>query len=121
MDSIDIVFKKKTKTNRLAVIKNETKMIRLLLISEKKKFLENDVSFQTMLSSIKKLKESELLQPKRKVIKIYTVKPTDTFEKIISKQKIQKRFSKEVFMILNEKKTADLKVGEKIKIIDSQS
>ena len=80
-----------------------------------KKLSINDKIFSSQL------KESELLQPKRKVIKIYTVKATDTFEKIISNQKIQKRFSKEVFMILNEKKTADLTVGEKIKIIDSQS
>ena len=92
----------------------------MLLISDENDFLNDDRSFQKIVSSIRRLKENEIQNPKKKVLRIYTVKPNDTFEKILKKQKIQKRFSKRIFMILNEKQTETIEVGEKIKIISSE-
>ena len=91
----------------------------MILISKENDFLNDDKSFQKIFSSIRKLKKNEIQKPKKKILRIYTVKPNDTFEKILSKQDNQKRFSKRIFMILNEKQTEKLEVGEKIKIISS--
>lgn len=120
MDTIDINFKNKTKMNRLVVVKQNNRVFRMLLISDENDFLNDDRSFQKIVSSIRRLKENEIQNPKKKVLRIYTVKPNDTFEKILKKQKIQKRFSKRIFMILNEKQTETIEVGEKIKIISSE-
>ncbi len=119
MDSIDTVFKNKKTINRLVVIKDNNRVFRMILISKENDFLNDDKSFQKIFSSIRKLKKNEIQKPRKKILKIYTVKPNDTFEKILSKQKIQKRFSKRIFMILNGKQTEKLEVGEKIKIISS--
>ena len=45
----------------------------------------------------------------------------DTFEKIISKQNVQKKFAREIFMIINNKQKENLKVGEKIKVISFEN
>ena len=121
MDSIDIVFKQKDKINRLAVIRNGQNILRFLLTSKKDNYSKNDNSFQTIFSSVQKLTKEELDQPKKKVLKIYTVKPKDTFEKIVSKQNVQKKFAREIFMIINNKQKENLRVGEKIKVISFEN
>ena len=95
--------------------------MRFLLTSKKNNYSKNDNSFQTIFSSVQKLTKEELDQPKKKVLKIYTVKPKDTFEKIISKQNVQKKFAREIFMIINNKQKENLRVGEKIKVISFEN
>ena len=101
----------------LAIIKSDKKLYRFSIISEKTYFNNYKNQFIDMVNSFQKVSTNpnivNIEPPKIRILKNSAKK--DFIEKVIKKSSLQKRFSKDIFMTINE--FDNLETSQKIKTV----
>lgn len=108
-------FLKDGKKITLAIITDRKTIFRFILIQAESQ--NENTSFFKIVKSFKLLseKDKKKIEPNR--IKIFSTKGIKNTDDLISKQSIQKSFSRDLFEIINDITQSNKRVEEKVKII----
>ena len=117
LKAAEAIIKINDKDIKILVIRNNSILYRFMLISGNKKNFNNyneELSKTLRSFDIKDTKFIEKLLPNK--IKIISVNIDDTIDSLHKKQSIQKKYSRDIFILINNIKEK-LKPGQKVKVI----
>ena len=117
LKAAEAILKINSKDIKILVIRNNSILYRFMLISGNKKNFNNyneELSETLRSFNIKNTEFIEKLLPNK--IKIISVNANDTIDSLHKKQSIQKKYSKDIFILLNNIKDRP-KPGQKVKVI----
>ena len=117
LKAAEAILKINSKDIKILVIRNNSILYRFMLISGNKKNFNNyneELSETLRSFNIKNTEFIEKLLPNK--IKIISVNANDTIDSLHKKQSIQKKYSKDIFILINNIKDRP-KPGQKVKVI----